>query len=231
MNKYFLMILLLLFAATNLFAQKTFVFKKVSNNFDVKINIGNCEEDSCDDKATVFLMKKNQSKAFQTIEVEEMFLRLNENQKTKTDSAELSGDGIGGVYFEDYNFDGADDLALSNGEYAPYGGISYDIYLFSKATGKFVFNEKLSDLASENMGVDVNKKTKTIEAYTKSGCCWHETTRYRFVNSRLVKIYSYTEDATGGDDKVRLITATLVGKKWKKITKVMRIKDYYKDDQ
>ncbi|HEY0427256.1 MAG TPA: hypothetical protein VGC76_05580 [Pyrinomonadaceae bacterium] len=231
MKKYIFLISIFLFAVTNICAQKTFIFKKVSDNFDVKIKIGSCDEDGCNDKATAFLMKKNQSKAFQTIEMKEMFLRLTEEQTSKIDAAEFSGDGVGGVYFEDFNFDGADDLALSNGNYGPYGGISYDIFLFSKTTGKFVFNEKLSGLASESMMLDTDKKKKTIEAYTKSGCCWHQTTRYKFTGNRLTKIYVFTEDASRGDDKVRLITETLIGRKWKKTTKVMRIKDYYKDDQ
>jgi hypothetical protein len=78
----------------------------------------------------------------------------------------------------DYNFDGIEDLVISNGNYAPYGGMSSAVFLFSKARGKFVKDEKLTQLASENMTVTVNKKLKYIETFTKSGCCWHQKVRY-----------------------------------------------------
>jgi hypothetical protein len=229
MNKYFLSLLLVLFAATGIFAEQTFLIKDASKAFDVKIKIDSCEEELCNDKAIVYLMKKNQADAFQTFEMPEMYLRLETEKKLDGSLIEMSKEEIYGVYFVDYNFDGAEDLALSNGYYAPYGGISSDVYLFKKATGKFVKHKGLTDLESENMSVDINKKRKYIEAFTKSGCCWHETTRYKFVGNRLVKIYVFTEDATGNDGKVRITTEILVGKRWKKTTRTARIKDYYKD--
>jgi hypothetical protein len=236
MNRYFLLLVLFLFAATGVFAQKTFVFKKISNNYDVKVKIANCEEELCNDKATVYVMKKGQTNVFQTIQMEEMYIRSTvENTNFDKASGELSGDDMIGIHFEDYNFDGADDLAVSNGYYAPYGGISYDILLFNKAKGSFVKHTGLTTLSSENMGVDVDKKKKTIETFTKSGCCWHQTARYKFIKNRLVKIYVFTEDAAGVDSgpggKIRLITETLVKGRWRKKTKTMRFDDYYKDEQ
>lgn len=226
MKNKLLTILLLLFAASGVSAQKNLLFKTASVNYDVKINIENCDEDGvCEGKGTVYLMKKNQKQVFQTIQMEEMRLTMGENRKETADLIVLTGTTNGGVRFEDYNFDGAKDLVLANGNYKPYGGISYDVFLYKKATGKFVKHDGLTELETESMSVEINKKLKTIETSTRTGCCLNETTRYRFVNSQLVKFYVLTEDAMSDGEKVTITTETLVGKKWKKTTKVERKKN------
>lgn len=233
MNKYIFIILLLIFSAGNIFAQETFVFKDKSEIYDVKVGFEKCEDTDevkiCNEKATFYLSKKNQSQVFQAIEMEETYLSLSGKKQKKGDLSELYGDGNAGVYFTDYNFDGIEDLAVSNGNYLPYGGISNDVFLYSKAQRKFVRNAELSDLESNNMFVDVDEKLKIIETQTKSGCCWHEKARYRFVNNRLQKFYVFTEDAQGDGKWMRLITEIRVNGKWRKTTKRVLIKKYYKD--
>lgn len=230
MKKYFWLILFVLSIVSSGFAQKTFLLKEASKNFDVKIAVAKCEDDVCEGKGTIYLMKKNGKTAFQTIRMPNIYLELGENQKPTANLVELYGMNNSGVIFEDFNFDGAEDLALRNGSEGGYGGPSYDVLLFTKGTGKFVKNAALTRLASENLGMfEVNKKTKTLETFTKSGCCWHETTRYKVINNRPVKIYIFTEDAMGGDGKVRLTTQKLVNGKWRKTTKTALIDEYYKE--
>ena len=222
MNKFLLLILITLSVATGVFAEQTFLIKNASKLYDVKIKIDSCEDDICNDKATVYLMKKNQTKAFQTFEMEEMYVRLDADTKPDGKPLEVDRDKISGVGFEDYNFDGILDLAVSNGYYKPYGSISYDVFLFDKAKNKFVKHEGLTKLETENVSVDIKKKQRIIEAMTKSGCCWNQTTRYRLVKNRLVKFYVYTEEYNSSDEVV-ITTETLVGKRWKRTSKTKRV--------
>lgn len=231
MNKYFFIILLLICSAANVFAQETLIFKDKSEIYDVKVSFEKCDtsdkEMICHDKATFYLSKKKQSKVFQEIEMEETYLSLSGKRQKKGDLSELYGDQNSGVYFADYNFDGIEDLVLSNGNYLPYGGISNDVFLYSKAQGKFVRNDDLSALESDNMFVDIyDKPKKYIETVTKSGCCLHEKARYRFVNNRLQKFYVFTEDATGVGKWVKLITRRLVNGKWRTTVKRTLRKNY-----
>jgi hypothetical protein len=230
MNKYFLLTGLLLSAAFNLFAQETFLLKNASLNFDVKITVEKCENDICEGKGAVYLMKKNQTRPFQTIPMPNLFLELGDDRRPTANLIELYGMNNSGVIFDDFNFDGAEDLALRNGNEGGYGGPSYDVLLFQRAPGKFVKSRELTRLASDNLGMfEVDKKRRTIETFTKSGCCWHQTARYKIVRNRPVKVYVFTEDATGGGDKVRLITEQLVGGRWKKTVKTALIEEYYKE--
>ena len=217
-------------AAADSFAQENFLLKKASKNFDVKIRIAKCEEDICEGKGTVYLLKKGKPVAFQTIELPNMYLELGSDKKPTANLIELYGMNNSGVVFEDFNFDGAEDLALRNGNDGAYDGPSYDIFLATKPANKFVKNTALSKLASENLGLfTVNKRAKTLETFNKSGCCYHETVRYKLVNNRPVKVYVFTEDAMGDGIKMKLITERLVRGKWKKTTKTVLVKDYYKE--
>lgn len=229
--QYFLFIILL-FSANSLFAQSNFLLKNASKNFDVKIKVAKCKDETCEGKATVSISKKNESKAFQTIQMPNIFLELGTDQKPTANMIELYGENNSGVVFADFNFDGAEDLALRNGNDGAYGGPSYDILLYSPTTKNFVKSKELTTLASENLGLfEVNKKTKTLETFNKSGCCWHQTVRYQILNNLPKKVYVFTEDASSGSgDKVILTTETLVNGRWKKTTRRVSAKAYYKDN-
>jgi hypothetical protein len=224
MNKYFLAFTVLLFAAVGVFAQEqTFLLKGESKKYDLKVKIDSCEatEDICNGKGTVYVMRKNQTAPFQTIEMDEIYLTLDSGKTLDGKPAELGKDELYGVSFYDYNFDGAEDLVVSNGNYKPYGGISSNVYLYTK--GKFVKHAGLSELETEYMSVEVDKKRRIIEAFVKSGCCFHETTRYRLIRNKLVKIYVYTEEWQDGDT-AKITTETLVGKKWRRKSKIVKSK-------
>lgn len=217
-------------AAADSFAQENFLLKNASKKFDVKIKIAKCEEDICEGKATVYLLKKGTPAPFQTIELPNMYLELGSDRKPTANLIELYGENNSGIVFDDFNFDGAEDLALRNGNEGAYGGPSYDILLATRPANKFVKNSALTKLASENLGLfTLNKGTKTLETFNKSGCCYHETTRYKVVGNRPVKVYVFIEDAMSGTEKMKLITERLVRGRWKKTTKTVLVKDYYKE--
>jgi len=226
MKNCFLTIVILLFCVAVAFGEETFLLKEASKNFDVKIKVEKCEDDICEGKGTVYLLKKGSPRAFQIIQMPDIHLELGENRKPTANLIELYGMNNSGVVFDDFNFDGLEDIALRNGNNGSYGGPSYDIFVYSKQKGKFFKNSALTELASNNLGLFVtNKKTKTIETFDKSGCCWHQTTRYRFINGRLQKIYILTEDASRTEnDWVIITTERLVNGKWRKTTRRVPMK-------
>lgn len=230
MNRIFSIIIFAFLMSNAIFAQKIFLLKNASKNFDVKISIAACEEDICEGETTFYLFKKNKTKPFQTIEMANSYLELGDDQKPTANLIELYGMNNSGIIFEDYNFDGLQDIAVRNGNDGAYNGPSYDVLLFSKTKKRFVVDKYLTELASNNLGMfTVDKKKKTIETFTKSGCCWHQTTRYQIVSDRPKKVYVFTEDATAGEF-VTLKTETLKPNgKWKRTTKKAKVDEYYKD--
>lgn len=212
--------LLIIVASLDVSAQQTFLLKSASQKYDVKLQVAKCEDDICEGAATVEVFAKAAAQPMQTIKMPNIYLELGSDQKPTANLIELYGENNSGVIFDDFNFDGIEDLALRNGNEGAYGGPSYDVFLSSATTKKFTKNVALTKLASENLGMfEINKEKKTIETFTKSGCCWHQTTRYKIANNRPVKIYVLTEDDTGDNDQTLVTTETLVAGKWKKTVK------------
>lgn len=212
MKKTFVFVLLFCAAA---FGQQKFEMKNASKIYDVRMEVERCEDDTCDGKLTVELFKKSAAKPFQVINLD--------GTEFNTDEVKLVGgkrmyDYQSVVFFEDYNFDGAADLAIRDGNNSGYGGPSYQIYLFAPRSKKFVHSQPFTDLGQgEYLGMfQIDRKRKILRASSKSGCCLHRTDEFRVVNNRPKKIFEELEDATIADEKrVRITTKRLVNGRWR----------------
>jgi hypothetical protein len=204
-----------------------FLINDASEQFDVCVQISNCETDRCEGKASVQLFRKHAKKPFQTLNFNNLILELDSAGKAMSNYAQVYGYYNSGLVFEDFNFDGVQDLAVRTGNMGAYNAPSYDVFLYSKRAAKFLLNRALTDLASQNLGLfSVDSGTKTISSFTKSGCCWHEVTRYAMKRNHLRKEYIWTEDATV-DDSVRVTVETLEKGKWKRTFATFPASEYY----
>lgn len=215
-----LLFLILLFNVSA-FAQQKFDIKNASKSYDVRLEVAECSDWKCEGDAKFSVFKKGRRKPFQIFETPTAFM-IEEARRT---NSKLMYDYQSTVFFEDYNFDGVEDLAIRDGNNGGYGGPSYQIYLFSPKVKKFVHNSPLTDL---NQGgylgmMEVNKKKKVLRTFSKSGCCWHQTEEYAFINNRPKKVFELTEDATIPDEnKVEVTTKRFVKGKWITSTKFVK---------
>ena len=150
-------LILILSFCVNAFAQQKFDIKDASKNYNAQIEVASCEEGFCKGKLKVSLFKKAQSKPFQIITLNGTEFLIEETQMSNT---KMMYDYQSVVFLEDYNFDGVEDLAVRDGNHGGYGAPSYQIYLFSKAAGKFVRNSARTNLVQEGyLGmVEVDRK-------------------------------------------------------------------------
>jgi hypothetical protein len=210
-----LIITMLLLAGTA-FSQEKFNITDASKLYDVKLEVAKCDDGMCEGKATFTLYKKNSKTPFQVFRLPETSFMLNDDGSAPANET-LLYDKQSALNFGDFNFDGIDDISLCDGRNSGYGGPSYQVYLFSPRTKKFVRNAGLTRLGQEYLGMfEVDKKRKIISTFSKSGCCWHIAEEYKIVNDRPVKIFEEIEDATIPDDsKVKITTRRLVKGRWK----------------
>ncbi|WP_415328319.1 XAC2610-related protein [Chryseobacterium sp. MMS23-Vi53] len=215
---------------TTVFAQQQFELKDASKNYDVKINVENCSKEECQGKASIELFDKKTSKKFQTLTSENLNFYLNEDQKPTANIIRLY-DEQSPLIFDDFNFDGTEDIAIRNGNESGYGGPSYDVYVFNITKKQFVLSEELTGLAHENLGMfNTDSARKRLITYSKSGCCWHITTEYSVLPQRgLFKVYELEEDATGGE-KVKVTKREFIDDKWITNTKEYPVNEYYKEN-
>ena len=227
-NSRFLLPLLLL--GTAIFGQHHFELNDASKNYNIKINIENCENNECSGKASIELSDKKTSKKFQTLTSDNLNFFLNEDQKPTANIIQLYNEQSP-LIFDDFNFDGTEDIAIRSGNESGYGGPSYDVYVFNITKKQFVPSEELTTLAHENLGMfNTDSERKRLITYSKSGCCWHLTKEYTVLPQRgLFKVYELEEDATGGET-VKVTKKEFIDDKWTTNIKTYPISEYYKEN-
>ena len=219
------------FAFTSLiFGQTRFEIKNGSKIYNATIESADCNGGNCSGKGSVTITAKHDNNFEQKIVSEDLYFDVNNAQPT-VNVIEIYGEQSP-LIFEDFNFDGNEDLAVRNGNNSGYGGPSYDIYVYNITRKKFVLSDELTDLVSENLGMfKTDPKRKRLKTFSKSGCCWHITTEYEIIPKKgLQMVYELTEDATSIDGEfVTVTTKNLVNKKWKVKVEKFKISDYYKE--
>ncbi|MFT4021422.1 MAG: hypothetical protein QM666_07895 [Acinetobacter sp.] len=228
MKRYsFISMMVFAFSAQMSYAQ-LFEIKDGSKLYDVQIDV-QCEKDSCDGKASITLFKKGNKQIFQQFHSDELTMYLNKQYQPSVNVVQLYGEQSP-LIFEDFNFDGTEDLAILIGNYGAYGGPVYDVYVFNKTSKKFVFSSELSNLTEENLGMFyVDAKRKRIITFNKSGCCYHISSEYSVVPRKGLRLVrEFIEDAQGGE-VVLVKDRNLIKGKWVEKVKKYPISQYYKD--
>ena len=204
-----LFILLITLTSSSL-AQESLRVYDASRRFDVVVTVSKCEDKvlgECDGKFDFF--RKKAKKSFQTINLRTMV--------GATDS-ELS--------FADFNFDGAEDVAIKDGMKSAYITPSYQVYLFYKSQNKFVYSPSFTRLATgESMGLfEINRRKKTLVRESRVGCCYFWTETYDIVSGKPRKISRVIYDESSAA-QIWAITTTekLVNGRWRTWTKRSRI--------
>ncbi len=215
----------ILFVSTSAAGQRTFNLSDASKYFDIKVTVAKCDDLTCSGEAKFEFYKKGGAKPYQTIEMADTYLEFGEKGVPKVNTT-VGYDEQSVVNVDDYNFDGMEDVAISDGTNGSYAMPSYEIYLASRSAGKFVYSPAFSKLGAHLGMLTVDKRKKTLETFDKSGCCWHITERYDVVANQPRKIFEMVEDATIKDEtKVKVTTKTLVGGMWKKSVKYVKRED------
>ena len=165
-----------------------------------------------DESGTITIKDKKSDKDLITLESESISIELHDGSiKANILQAPYGEQSV--IMYEDYNFDGVKDFAISDGRKSCYGGLSFQVYLAKK--GAFVFSESFTRLAQEYCGMfDIDPKKKTISTMTKSGCCWHEYSTF-IVQDNKPKAIEIIEESCTGSYIVERTIAKWDGKRYK----------------
>jgi len=195
---------------------------ELSPHYSVKIAVENCEDGYCRGKATFQLFRKGQKRPFQEFSFADTLLQLKPDKKPLQNQT-LGYDIQSGLHIADVNFDGQPDLALCDGTQSGYGMPSYQVYLYSAKSQKFIHSPAFSSLArGEYLGMfQIDPKNKRLINFGKSGCCYHFTREFTIKNQIPLLVKEVIEDATGGDGKTMVTTTSewIQGKWVKKVKK------------
>jgi hypothetical protein len=194
-------------------AQKTFEFRNSSKIYNVRLAVESCGENVCSGEAKFSIFRKGNHRAFQTLTTSTEFMA----QGAKHPDPNILYNYQHLVFFEDYNFDGSKDLAIRDGNHNYDHGPSYQIYLYSPKTKKFVHNRAFTNLnQSKYVGaMQVDQKKKVLRVFSRIYSRWESTEEFKVVRGiRLKKVYQRTEDTTN-EKRVKITTGRLVKGKWR----------------
>lgn len=205
-------------------AQNIFELMNVSKNFNVIVTTEACKENKCNGKATVDLYDKSTSNKYQTLFSDNFYLDLNENRKPVFDSLKNS------VVFDDFNFDGTEDIAIRNGN-SNHESPFYEVYLNDSSKKQFALNDELTNLVRSSSGMfKTDPERQRIIAYQKNGCCWNLTSEYLLVPERgLLKVLEFEED-TRDPKKVKTVKREFIDYKWFAKTTIYPRERYFKEE-
>lgn len=180
-----LLVLLTLSLTTLLTQAKTFKVDDFSPQYHAIITIDSCDQDWCSGAGTIKIYDNHTKKPILTSKSDNLSFELH-NDAPQSNVAQTYGENSS-IIFEDFNFDGKPDFAVSNGNNSCYGGPSYDIYLWHN--GAYKNNAAFGDLANNYCGMfDVDVKNKQLHTMTKGSCCQHEYTDFIVKNNQPVAI-------------------------------------------
>jgi hypothetical protein len=222
---------LLFLAGQASLAQEVFTIRDASRTFDLIVRVERCDEEEgradsnlCRGAARVSIQRKGETSPFQVLNLPSIDIYRDTvayNPQLAGRPRELYGDEPSFV-FEDFNFDGREDLAICNGRNGGYGSPSYNVYLYNSHSHRFVENRRFSRLTEGvYLGLFlVDPRNRRITTVSKSGCCYHETENYRVINNRPVLVEQIIDDATGGNGMTVITTRRRINGRW--ISRVRR---------
>jgi len=181
---------ILLTSLTSLtFAQKVFTVDNFSKVYYGKIQIADTSE--VFSKGWIAIYERKTNKQIIKVVSDELALTLHDGRAVANIKSLPYGEQSQ-IMYDDFNFDGRKDFAISDGQNSCYHGPSFKIYL---ATNKgFLYNKEFTRLAQEYCGMfNTNTETKRIYTMTKSGCCWHEFSEFIVVNNKPKPIKIITD--------------------------------------
>lgn len=193
MKKLLLVLMLLPFFAS---AQESYDLIDFSDEFSGKIIVDDNQENSdLETNCTLNIYQKENGKlVFSKRTVYSEYDM--EDSKVKSNIQEIPYGEQSILIYEDFNFDGKQDIALRTGNYSCYGGPSFEIYLSDK--NGFTYNESFTELGSNYCGMfTVDDEKKQLQTMTKSGCCWHQFSTYVVENNQVVPIEIIEESYSG----------------------------------
>lgn len=225
--KYKFFYLLSLFG-TLCWAQNHFELNEISKNYYVSINIATCNEKECFGRSLVSVIDKKTFEKFPTL-ISDNFTFTIETDSLNLKKAKFD-DESRSLIFEDFNFDGFEDLALINKFSDNSEKSIYDIYTFDSIQKQFLMNEGMTTLIKENSTLfAVDSERKRLIVHLKSGCCLLITKEYNVIPEREpLKVYEFEEDSRNPETIITKKSEFIDYKWFTKITRYPR-EVYYKE--
>lgn len=172
-----LFVMVAFFVSLNVFAQLEYTLEGFSDTYYGVFIMSEEQAKNVFKEGTILVFNKKTGKALLEVECDGVAFDGKVSPDSNTNQSLL--------IYEDFNFDGMNDLAIQ--ENYSSKGPSYSIYLAKGET--FVFDSVFSEIIQGSQGSwDLDPETKKIYTRGDGGCCWHSFSTYSIQDGRPVRI-------------------------------------------
>ncbi|WP_309430449.1 XAC2610-related protein [Chryseobacterium sp.] len=196
------------------FGQYQFAINDASEKYNAEITVEECTNDGCRGKGSVVLFDKSGNKK-QTFLSPDLVFYFKKDFKPSKEIMTVTQDMFRDepLYFDDFNFDGTQDVSVRNGNGGNYGSASYDIYVFNSTKMQFVPSAELTELASGYQGMfGIDEKNKRLTTFARSGQTYYTNTYEVVPGKGVVLVSEKIEDHT--TERAKIIIKKKVNNKW-----------------
>jgi hypothetical protein len=177
--KYFIAVLFMATLSLG-YSQSVFKINDLSKGYYGQIYVANTS--AAFSEGWVAIHESKTKKQLIKVEASELAIILHDG-KPVSNVAEFPYGEFSPIIQGDFNFDGKLDFAIEDGQNSCYHGPSFKIYLANKKG--FVLSKAFTNLAQDYCGMfQVDTISKTIEAFRKDGCCYHENYTFIIKNNK-----------------------------------------------
>lgn len=184
-----------LFYFSHLLGQQEFLINDFSDKYFGKLTIDKGSEGQVFQKGTFAIFHKSTQKELLKIESDEFAWGFDDFGSPVSKPIVIAYEDQDLFVYQDFDFDGNQDLAIMDGQFSCYHGPSYQVYL--ETGNQLKHSPEFTRLAHDYCGMfRVDEENKTIHTTTKSGCCWHQYSEFKVIEGIPKEVYRNEEDAT-----------------------------------
>ncbi|WP_237275224.1 XAC2610-related protein [Tenacibaculum ovolyticum] len=166
----------------NTFSQTNFIISSFSDKYKGMITLEKSLKDEIIKKGKTTIIDLKTNKKVIEIKSNALHVNIDKRNAITTNALKLPYPDQNIIIYQDFNFDGINDLAILDGTYSCYGSPTYQIYLETKQGLKH--SPEFTRLAQEYCGMfKPNYKNKTIHTMMKSGCCRFTDTYFKIISN------------------------------------------------
>jgi len=188
--KQFLLFTQFFIISLNAFSQIEYTINDFSDTYYAVFIVGDDQKEEVFKEGTMLLFSRKTGKTL--IETECESIAFEDVALSSSKKIIVPYEGQSMILYEDYNFDGKNDLAVQ--QYYSSKGPSYSIYLSKNNT--FEYDSAYTKIIRNSQGnFDLDTLDKKIYTRGNGGCCWHSFSTYSIQNTRPVLISEVIEES------------------------------------
>lgn len=185
MNKY--LTLLILLSSASVFGQTSYEIKGFSEKYIGILTIEKGYEDALFNKGEISIFNTERNENVIQVFSDEFIFEKDNVLDVGNETLQLPYGSQNIILYQDFNFDGIKDIAVTDGQNNCDQASSFQVYLADD--NGFIHSPEFTKLTQDYCGLfEVDDGKETIKTMISKGCCWHEYSEFKVLENIPIAI-------------------------------------------